>query len=225
VGGAWSFRNISGGLFNLLQAPTPVENTDWDVTPAGTSLTRLTDAIYSQAGIAANAGATCAEDAVPDIHAYPCLGGGVVWPTSKIGGIAYEVRWTAPFATTIWVSGDVWAMRTLFAHQQTLDVVVKGLDAGLWNIPMTSRGTDPYSFATAYGAGFLQGISVAAGDTLNFIVSPNDLNIMSPNRVDIIGMDLTISTDAPPDVPEPSTLGFMVSGLAATAILLHRKKA
>ena len=233
VGGAWSYRSISGGLFNLLQSPIsspipspiPSSNTLWNVVPPGSSLTRLTDSSNSLAGIAANTTVTCPEGAASGLFA-TCRGGGLSWPSDgSIGGVAYDVRWTSPVAETIWVTGDVWMMRSLEAAQQTLDVKLQGVNQGTVNIPTASRALDPYLLTTAYGASFLQNIHVSAGETLDFIVNVGQA---SSNRYDFVGMDLQIiglNYEPLNDVPEPSTWGLMVSGLAATGILLRRKKA
>ena len=147
---------------------------------------------------------------------------GVTWPTGSVGGVAYEVRWTAPYTTTIWVTGDVWMMRnqSVASTQQQLDILIGSTDLGVSLIPKSSRASTSYSFSTAYGSAALTAISITAGQSINFIVRP------SATAEDFVGMDITITAlDQPADAPEPATLGFMGSGLIAMGLLLRRKKA
>src|SRR5215471_12185957 len=94
--GVYSYRDLSGNLFNTLNSTTT--NINWDILAfSGFSGNRwTTSAGTDMAGFAKNTGWTSAA---------------VNWPNFSIGGVSYDIRWTAPFDTTITVGGDVWMMR------------------------------------------------------------------------------------------------------------------
>jgi len=212
LGAAWSYRNLSGNLFSTFTGS--LSSPLWSgVLLPSFNQNRWTDSATANDGFGIAQGST---------------NGTMSWPIGAPGGVAYDIRWTAPYTTTITVTADVWMMRTT-TNVQTLDVNLGGVDQGIHNIPLTSgpsqAGGTPYTIATAYGASFLQGTAVTAGETLDFFVAP-----ASTFSADFVGIDFRVDAadqtqTPPPTTPEPATMGFMVSGLGAIAFFLRRRKA
>jgi len=220
--GAWSYRDVSGNLFTLFQANTAATSPFWNTVAAvsGVGGTRWTSDTAGAAGVSQMSNPAWTNPESP-------FGTGVDWPVSAIGGVAYDIRWTAPSDLIISVSGDVWKMRNdppgrLGPDQQTLTFELNGGSPQFTNIPVTSRAQSPYTFATAYGSAFLQNILVIKGTTLDFIVQGMDIN----NPSDFIGMDLNIVGSAPPPgyAPEPGTVGCMLAGLTALGLFARRRR-
>jgi len=149
----------------------------------------------------------------------------VNWPNFSMGGVSYDIRWTAPFDTTITVGGDVWMMRDdTNPSQQSLTVLINGVSQGAVNIDKASRAQTPETFQTAYNnVSFLQNILVLQGQTLDFRIGPANISQMP----DFVGIDLVITGTDPggsiPSAPEPGTIATLVGGLGIVALYRRRR--
>jgi hypothetical protein len=155
---------------------------------------------------------------------------GLDFPTGRIGGHtpqadrALAIRWIAPEAGTIDITGATWMWRDI-NRKETLSLFVNGV--ALFDdvfIPGRSDGTtssNPFLLSSAMIAdgglaGGLLDISVNAGDTVILAAHHGPGGVQE----DFVGFDFTINLETQ-EVPEPASVVLFCSGLLG--LLIYRR--